>query len=197
MLSRALLAVLVLSLSVGCATDDEEAPAGPSGSPAASPVDPAPSPEATPTQTEPEVTPATGPELTFRRLDEVVLTARLPDGAWRLTSDEISRLTTGSGETYLIDGFVTTVSGEADMGAYVKAQKETYAARGQFPERGEDRVVDGVEGVTLEESGKDGLFFQYAAQQGKAVVTLRFDFSKDTSRTRAWIESVLASAEWQ
>ena len=195
MLSRALLVSLVFGVSVGCSTEVARGPAERAGSAA---VTDGPGSTATPspTQTEPTVAPATGPKLTFRRLDEPVLTARLPDDSWRLTSDQLSRLSPRSGETYLIDGFVVTESGEADLQGYVRGQKEIYAAAGRFPERGEDRVVDGVEGLILEESGKRGLLYQYAAQQGKALLTLRFEFSKDSAKSRAWIESVLAGAEW-
>ncbi len=197
MLSRIVLVALVLGLAGGCASDEAGSPGGESAPSASGPADPGATSEVAPSEpATPEVAPATGPSITIRRIDEPVFTASLPDDKWRLSSEDFAVFSTRLGERYTISGFANTVIGQANMRSYLRFQRETYAPSDQFPERGEDRVVGGVEGVTLLESTKDRFFFQFAAQKGEALLTFKFEFPKDTPRARAWVESVLASARW-
>ena len=89
--------------------------------------------------------------MTISRLGEPVFTVNLPDDTWRLTGDSTSIATGPMGETYLINGFANTIYDEPadfDLSAYVASQQEIYNASDDFPERGDDRVVDGVTGAT-------------------------------------------------
>ena len=63
--------------------------------------------------------------------------------------------------------------------------------------RVDNRTVAGVEGFVLESRTRRGLFYQYGAIYKKAFVSVTFEFPRDNAQADAWVESVLASVEWQ
>lgn len=154
-------------------------------------VEPLPSEPAAPT-----VTPATGPEVVIPDLDVDVLRFRLPEGDWRLTSGGRSgSIDTGDGTTS-IGGFTSTAGLKSELGHYAKIGLQSYRGQSPEPERIENRTIDGIEGYVLEGSGKDGLIYEYGTIYEESFLVLTFDFPQDTPTARAWIESVLAGAEW-
>lgn len=84
------------------------------------------------------------------------------------------------------------------------ARTNLAGARRENPttERVENRVVNGVEGWVLEYHGKNSFgspefHYEFGAVTGTYWTTFNFDFPQDNPRTRAVIDSLLASIEWK
>lgn len=189
--------VMAAAVLAGCSSSDEEdGPPGGAESPGTSSSAPtSPTTSASPSEDPtPEVT-ATGPEVTLEgEGGGKSFTFTTPDKRWTVGVGT-SQLITVKGGNY-IEGYVISVPGTRDIDSYIRDQNDLYKSRGFKLERGEDLTVDGVEGITIEASNDQGLFFQYGAQNGESFVTLVFEFPKDDATTRGWIDAVLASARW-
>lgn len=63
--------------------------------------------------------------------------------------------------------------------------------------RGENRVLDGVEGWTAETVDDGQLIYAFGGMHDRQAVKITFSFPKKDPRSRAWIEATLASLTWK
>lgn len=62
---------------------------------------------------------------------------------------------------------------------------------------GDDRTVAGVEGITVSAEDDRGYYYQFGTTRDGFEVSITFQFPVKDAAGEAWIESVLASAEWK
>lgn len=189
-----LCALAVLALSAGCTSDDpidEPDPSIPSSdseeSTPTSPTDPATEGADGADQT---ASPADGPPveagpLTYRLVDDV---------EWSLSRQgQSAYFSDVEGAWYVSSGEGSSSGADLDQLADVAIESTGLTPP---PERLDDRVVAGVPCYVFERTGKDGLYYEVGAVVGPERAYLRFEFPVDSPETRAWVEQVLASAEW-
>lgn len=191
-----------LAACSGDSSDEDPSPSPSSTADASASSTPsAPSEPTTPTETEPTepgVTPAAGPEIGASYLDDPVLRVRLPDDLeWRVQpgGDNASANTADGAFVDIGVRAVAVVPGD-DIDDY--ADRTVARDSPLFPalERAEDREVAGVQGYVAEGTGDGKFSYVFGAVNGDAQVDVTFSFPRDDAQARAWIESVLASAEW-
>jgi hypothetical protein len=190
-----LLLGLLVTMLTGCSSDSDDDP----GSSDPSSTSAAPTTSA-PTQTEPPsptVTPATGPEIVARNLDEPVLRLHLPDGAtWRLQpGGDNASATNAAGDSVDIGTGVLPVSPGDDLERFADLRINGDSPLYPDLKRLEDREVAGVTGYVAEGKG-DQFSYIFGGISGDSQVEVTFRFPKDDAQAREWIEATLASVEW-
>lgn len=193
MLSRVVLASIVIALVVGCSSG-EDTPAEPGRTDASSDSATA---GASPTESSepstPEVVAAVGKKLTLQSSGDV-LSFRAPTRKWDASGSSAS-LSTLDGAWY-VGGFSgptfphVSLDDSADIALDLN--------RGRFAKlrRVEDRTVSGIDGYVIEGGAGKELYYQFGALYGEVFATIEFELTEDTPEARATIESVLASVEW-
>ncbi len=189
-----LCALAALALSAGCTSDgpiDEPDPSiSPSVSEESSPTDPATGGTEGTDGTDQTAAPADGPTveagpLTYRLVDDV---------EWSLSRQgQSAYFSDVEGAWYVSSGEGSSSGADLDQLAEVAIGSTGLTPP---PERLDDRVVAGVPCYVFERTGKDGLYYEIGAVVGPERAYLRFEFPVDSPETRAWVEQVLASAEW-
>lgn len=183
----------------GCGSGDTARPTSTSSLPApASPASPEPPATASPTPSEPEAE-MTGPVLTLSEPEREVFRFTLPKADWDVTSDGQSGiLSLPSGAAVYVSGSATLADAPVGDGYYYRNAERALPDDQRQVRRVADRTVAGVEGAVFESAGprRSGLYYFYVARHQEALLSMRFEFPRDTTKARAWIEAVLASGEW-
>ena len=192
MLSRVLVVVLSLVLSialVGCSSGGEPSD---EGGPTTAPMTTAAAPTPTPS---PEVLAASGEKVTIVDLGTPLAEYRAPTPRWEVTGTAASLFTLKGpwdvrvyyGKTY------PEVSLDDTAAIALRSARRDF----ETVERIANRTVDGIEGYVLEGSEGKTMFYEFGVQHAGAFVALAFDLPVDSSSSRGIVESVLASVEWQ
>ncbi|MFC7504538.1 hypothetical protein ACOACQ_07800 [Nocardioides sp. CPCC 206347] len=195
MTNRILVALLVVSglLLSGCKDGD---------GPDADPSTPAPqSTSATPIPSDGSssstgVAPATGPLV-----EDDVFRFHLPaDAEWELGREGLSA-TTYDEDLNAFDVATSVLplqAGRSEDDLDVDFDISTDSDGYDPPQkRGKNRVVDGIEGWTAETVEDGQLIYTFGTMHARHSFDITFHFPKKDPRTRAWIESVLASIQWK
>lgn len=197
MVTRGLLALVVGSglLLSGCSDDDRPA-ADPSTSPSTSQSTPTDVDPGSPSTDATDVEPASG-----SLIEDDSVAYRLPeDVEWRLGRG-------GFTATYYdedVNAF--SVSGKVlalhagDTGQDLDADYDTSVGTLRYDpplQRGENRVVNGVEGWTAQTVDDGQLIYVFGALHDRISFDLTFRFPEKDPSSRDWIEAVLASIEWR
>lgn len=192
-----LAAVGVLGVLVTGCGDSDEPRTTPTGSPspsATSSQTPSSDPSPTDGSSAPTVAPADGPPIRLRSL-----TGAFP------ADYEVVKRTKGSnsaGDTDpLTDGFIFVADvanvGSSDFDDIVPNVLMNYEGRDIKPVRGENRVVDGVEGWVLEGTHKQEVVYEFGTVVDGQHVQFTFSFLKAPKNAMEIVESVLASVQWR
>jgi hypothetical protein len=190
-----LLPGLLVAVLAGCSSDsDDPGPSRPTSTSAAPTT-------SAPTQTEPPsptVTPATGPEIVARNLDdEPVLRLHLPeDITWRIQPGGDSASGENADDDVVDIGtrVLPTRPGD-ELDEYADLTVDAGSARFPNLERVADREVAGVTGYVAKGEGEKFSYI-FGGIHGDSQVDVTFRFPKDDAQAREWIESSLASVEW-
>lgn len=184
-------------LAIGCGDSDEpEATPTASSSGAVATSSPSPSGDPTPTDgsSAPTVAPADGPAI---RLPS--LTGAFPAG-WEI-SDRTKGSNSAGDSDPLTGGFIFVADivniGSTDFDDIVDSVLVNYENRDVKPVRGEDRVVDGVEGWVLEGTHKRELVYEFGTVLDGQFVHFTFTFLNAPRNAMDIIDSVLASVRWR
>lgn len=191
LLSLAFVTVLLLS---GC-TDGDRPDATPGTSPAnsGSTEDAA---SGSPPAGTPEVEAATGPVI-----EGDVFSFHLPaDGAWELRRRGLSA-TAYDDELNAYDVATSEVPLQAgDTGEDLDFDYETSNVGNPFDQplvRGENRVLDGIEGWTAQTTDNGNIVYVFGGMHDRHAVKITLSFVRKDPRSREWIEATLASLQWK
>jgi hypothetical protein len=195
------LAGLLGALGAGCG-DSGTPEAERTATPSSSPSDSTPT-ETTPTETETTestestatVAPADGKPISLPSL-----TGAFPAG-WRIV-DRTSGSSSAGDTDPMTGGFIFISDlknlGSEDFDEKVAIVMEHYAHDKTKPERGENRVVDGVEGWVIEgASDSTEVIYEFGTFIGGQDVHFTFSFQFAPKDAMAIIDSVLASVHWR
>lgn len=187
------------ALAVGCGDSGDSGNSGatPTASSTTSATStPTPSSDPTPTESSsaPTVAPADGPPIRLKSLT----------GAFPADFEVVGR-TLGSnsaGDTDLLtDCFIFVADvvnvGSTDFDDIVANVLVNYESQDIKPVRGENRVVDGVEGWVLEGTRKRGMVYEFGTVIGGQHVQFTFSSLKAPKDFTEIVESVLASVQWR
>lgn len=201
MRSRVCIAAVLLAALAGCSGNDDPTadPSDPASSSAASEA--SGSDSATNTTDAPDVAPADG-----RLIRGDLFSYRLPRGDWDLLMG--GRSAYRSDPKLGGDWIISSSEFEQQLAHTIDqvAPNDLRRVRQDHPDarRIDNRTVNGIEGWVFEAHGKNeygqpSFFYAYGAvaPDGASLVSLSFEFPKDTPQTREAIESVLASVEWK
>lgn len=196
MVTRAVLALVVASglLLSGCGDDD-----GPEADPARSPstsqsTDATPS--GSPSTGNPDAEPATGPVV-----EDDFFSFHLPEDAeWDLARGGFTA-TTYDEELNAFDVATSVVPLQAgSSGTDLDADFASSTRDDPYDpprKRGENRVVDGIEGWTAQTVDDGQLIYSFGTMHDRRAFGLTFSFPEKDPRTLEWIEAVLASIQWK
>lgn len=196
MLTRLVLALVLASslLLTGCKSA-ERPDAGPSDSPATSPSTDS-TPSGSPSSESTGVEPASG---TLVESDE--FSYRLPAGVeWNLGRGGLGATTYDDDlNAFDVDATLVPLQAGDDVADLAKDYEVTAGDLPYDPplKRGENRVVDGVEGWTAQTVENGQLIYAFGTRHNRVSFDLFFGFPKKDPRTLEWIEAVLASIEWK
>lgn len=192
-LARAL-ALLPLTVAlVACGGKDEPSPPSTAATSSAGASTASPSTSA---ETEETVEPATGP-----RMDEEFVSLRLPAGLDWDVRGEYASVAADDG-LWRVNIREILAGSEAPFARMVKLSiDERRELEGRRAERLENRVVDGLASFVVEDAARTELFYEVgtvvADDAGDQYrVAIEFIVPGDNPKTRAAIESTLATVDW-
>lgn len=202
--TRAVLALVVASglLLAGC-SDDEGPDADPSRSPSTSQSTSPSTSQSTddtasgsPSAGTPEVEPATGPLV-----EDDFFSFHLPaDAEWDLARGGLTAVTYDE-ELNAFDVSTSVVPLQA--GSSGKDLDRDFASSTLSDpydpprKRGDNRVVDGIEGWTAQTVQDGQLVYSFGTMHARHSFGITFSFPRKDPRSLAWIEAVLASIQWK
>lgn len=195
MVPRPLLVLLILSglLFSGCKDGDR-----PDADPSKPPTTTQSSSDAasdSPSSDTTAIAPADGPVLT----EAGVFTLHLPaDGDWQIRSGGISA-TAFDDDLNPLNVTTSVVPLQAGQtGEDLDADYDGRTIGGLYAwTRGENRVLDGIEGWTAETVDDGKLIVGFGTIHERQSFSITFSFLEKDPRSREWIEATLASIEWK
>ncbi|GAA3546201.1 hypothetical protein [Nocardioides daeguensis] len=189
-----------LALLLGACQDGGDPSPSPSRSPAAdaSTGSAAPSPTAS----------APSPAATGRTIETPLVSFRLPNGDWELDGDGRTQASYRETPDYwTMAVYESKVMGNATDGLDEVAEAVGVGDRTELDPplvRGDNRVVDGVEGITASTTTANEFDatlrmtrYTWAAEVEGSLVELVLDGKADDPRTPQWFDAVLASVAWK
>lgn len=192
-----------LALLLGACQDDDTP--SPSKGPTSSPATPTDSPAGTPTG---DASDAPSDAATGQPIETPLLSLRLPTAEWEL--DGNGRTQASYRETpdyWTVAVYESEVVGDATDGLDEVARTIGVGDRTELDPplvRGDNRVVDGVEGVTASTTTANEFDptlrttrLTWATEVKGSVVEIRLDGKAGDPRTQEWFEAVLASVAWK
>lgn len=200
----AALAVVVLLGGCGSGPGSEQDDPGSDSPTSASSTPPETPDEATdeatePPTEEPSVAPATGPELVISHFEDETFRIRLPEGPrWDVSSSgEVASFVDGAGSWTVSGGAVTSAGPSKGLDFYARNAIRMLRSLDGSAERQADLTIDGVEGYVVEgRNVVDSFVWEYGGVVGDSFLYLKLEVPRDTPKVRAWLESMIASAEW-
>ncbi|MFW6867275.1 hypothetical protein ACOACQ_07795 [Nocardioides sp. CPCC 206347] len=188
-------AVLLISLASGLAGcgDGDDKGAGPSDPPATSQSS-GDTASGSPSSDTTAIAPATGPLV-----DDAVFSFHLPaDAEWELSRGGLSATTYDedlnpfrvavSVVPLLSGGTAQTLDDDYEL----STDQDPYDLK-----RGENRVIDGIEGWTAQSVEEGQLIYEFGTMHSDKSFSLTFRFPQKDPRTLGWIEAILASIAWK
>lgn len=190
MKSRRTCAAVLLALALAGCSDDVQDPG--TGDPPSSEATSTASP-ADPTTEAPSAEPATGEAMTSDWLD-----LRLPaEVDWIITRNGRSGHHPAEDGTLYSVLLGTAGAGFDSLEEVSSTSLSVIRESRPSAQLGENRVVAGVEGVTITAEDDRGYLYEFSTARGGSEYSISFQFPVRDAAGEAWIESVLASVEWK